>query len=299
MSTSGRERLLRREVRREGATVDEFEGREAELRAYLERSSGRFDATLALLDSLALSADARVLELGADPWLFTQLLVERGLTPVSAGQRRGVWREDERLPACHRVELAWGDRRAVLDHHLFNAERDRWPFEDAEFDCVVCMDVIEHLVYSPSHLFYEASRVLVQSGALLVTTPNALAATKLARLLRGRNVHGQYSGNGAHGRHNREFAPDELVELLELAGFDSRVELENLAGYRADDLLGRALQAVAGAGWRSRRDHLLAVGRKRRAPRLAFPARLYRSVDRNRMRADGVVLPDERGAGPP
>jgi SAM-dependent methyltransferase len=218
---------------------------------------------------------------------------------VSAGQRRGVWREDDRAPARQSVALAWAERRVVLDHHLFNAERDRWPFDDAIFDCVLCAEVVEHLVFSPTHVLFEASRVLADDGALVVTTPNALAATKLARLLRGRNVHGPYSGYGAHGRHNREFTRDELVELVELAGFDPSAETKNLREYRADDLLGRVLQSLAGVAWPSRRDHLFVVGRKRRAPQLAFPPHLYRSVDRARMRADGVFLPDERGAGTP
>ena len=285
-------RLLERDVRRDGGP-EEFASRRAELERYVRRSSGRLAASLAAVRRLGLAPGARVLELGADPWLFTQLLAGQGIVPVSAGQRRGVWREDDADASPQRVAISWNERTIELEHHLFNAERDRWPFADESFDAVVCMEVLEHLVYSPGHLLYEAARVLVSGGALLLTTPNAVSATRLARLVRGRNVHGPYSGYGAQGRHNREFTAAELGELLRAAGFEARVETINIAGYEADDAFGRVLRAVAGVGWRARRDHLLAVARKVAAPRLAFPQELYRSVDRDRMRAESVVFPDE------
>lgn len=286
------ERLLAREVYRGGSTREEFAGREDELRRYLDRSSGRLTATLALLDRSGLPAGARVLELGADPWLFTQLLLERGLDVVSAGLRPGVWTEDT-AATPQTVDVVWNGRRAHLEHHLFNVERDRWPFPDGAFRAVLCMEVVEHLVFSPSHMLYEAARVLAPDGLLLVTTPNGVAATKLAKLLRGRNIHGPYSGYGSHGRHNRELAPEELETLVSAVGFDAEVRAENVSGYEADEPLGRILRSLAGLLLPARRDHLLALARRNGPPQLAFPEPLYRSVDRERLRAQGVLLPDE------
>ena len=275
--------LLPREVRRDGSPADEFSRREAEIATYLERATPRFDAILA-----AAQLESPVLELGADPWLFTQLLLDRGLHVVTAGQRRGVWSEDATTPTPQRIELRWAGREHTLQHHLFNAERDRWPFDDGSFATVLCMEVVEHLVYSPSHVLYEASRVLAEGGILVVSTPNAVSGTNLARLLRRRNVHGPYSGYGAHGRHNREFTGDELQRLLRHAGFEPDVRLVNAAPHHVEDPLGGLLRR-----WPGRRDHIVAVARKTHEPALVFPGDLYRSVDRDRLREERVLLPDE------
>jgi SAM-dependent methyltransferase len=287
-----RRRLLARAVVRDGCAHEEFEGRERELAAYLDRSAGRFARALPLVDAaLSRTGGGRVLELGADPWLFTQLLLERGVEVVSAGQRRGAWREDATQRTPERVALSWGGRDAKLEHHLFDAERERWPFADATFDVVLCMEVVEHLVFSPAHLLHEANRVLRRGGALVLTTPNAAAAAKLARLLRGRNVHGPYSGYGAHGRHNREFVAAELETVFAAAGFEADLRAANIAGYEPEEPLARVLRAVAP---RRRGDHLFVLAHAVGAPRLEFPPGLYRSFDRERLRREGVVLVDER-----
>jgi SAM-dependent methyltransferase len=285
-----RKRLLARSVRRSGRAQEEFIGREAELAAYLDRSAGRFARTLPLVDAaIARGGRGAALEVGADPWLFTQLLAERGLQPTSAGQRRGAWREDLEEPTPQRIRISWSDRELELDHHLFDAERERWPFADGSFALVSCMEVLEHLVFSPAHLLYEARRVLEPGGMLLLTTPNAAAAAKLALLARGRNVYGPYSGYGAHGRHNREWTLPELRSALDAAGFDVEATAANIDGYEPPDRLGRALRRLLPR----RGDHLFALARAVRPPRLAFLPELYRSFDRERLRAEGVVLVDE------
>lgn len=297
LTAEERARLLDRRVHRAGSTTEEFAGRERELARSAERAAGRLATTLALLErELGGLAGRRVLELGADPWLFTQLLLERGCSVISAGRRPGVWVEDASPRSPQTVELAWGGRVERVDHHLFDVERDRWPFASASLDVVVCMEVLEHLVYSPAHLLFEACRVLVPGGTLLLTTPNALAARKLALLARGRSTGHPYSGYGWHGRHNREATPAELETLLRAAGFAARIEAVNLAGYEADEPLGRALRALSGLPGRRaarRRDHLIAIARRVGEPRLAFPAGLYESIDRDRMRRQGVLLLDE------
>lgn len=275
-------RLLARAVRREGAEGDEFAGREGSMAYYLRRASGRFAESLAVLPD-----GARVLELGADPWFFTQLVAERGVVPTTCGQRPGVWVRDESPPGVQRVSLRWGTSAITLEHRLFDVERDRWPFEDGGFDVVLCMEVLEHLTYSPAHLLHEANRVLAAEGKLLLTTPNALAATKLATVLRGRSPGARYSCYGASGRHNREFTPAEVQALLELANFTPVVTARNIAGYAPGDRLAAGLRAVARP---ARRDHIFAIAVKAGPPRLAFPDWLYADVYPERMRAGGVAL---------
>jgi SAM-dependent methyltransferase len=265
---------------------------ELELSAW--RGRGRIAGIVEATErAAALAGTGRVLEVGATPWLVTQLLLERGFDVVTAGKQPGIWHERE-LPTPGRIVLEWDGRRHELPEHRFDAERDPWPFPDGAFRLVLCADVIEHLTLNPGHLLYEAGRVLAPGGALVVSTPNAAAARKTAHHVRGRTVHWHYSGHGPTGRHNREYTASELRALLEAAAFDATVDVRNVAGYEADEPLGRILRALAGRlpVLRDRRDHLFAVARRDRAPRLAAPDWLYRSWDRDRMRAEGVWFPD-------
>jgi hypothetical protein len=115
-----RERLLRRNVRRDEAPAEEFTGREAEMQEYLRRGAGRLATSLALVEPvLAARPRARVLELGADPWFFTQLLLDRGVRVTSAGQQPGTWTGGAPRPSPQHITIEWDSRTEPLEHHLF------------------------------------------------------------------------------------------------------------------------------------------------------------------------------------
>jgi SAM-dependent methyltransferase len=87
------------------------------------------------------------------------------------------------------------------------------PFADGAADVVASLQVIEHLWDQPAFLA-ECRRVLRPAGTLLLTTPNRLTFSP---------------GNAAlNPFHARELSPDELVELVESAGF----EISRLLGLR-------------------------------------------------------------------
>jgi SAM-dependent methyltransferase len=116
------------------------------------------------------------------------------------------------------------DRETCFDIPMWslNVEKDRFPFEDESFDIIICTEVVEHLLFSPTHLFYEANRVLKQGGILIVTTDNALNLLFLMLLLLNKNmiVNDSYSGLGPYGRHNRYFTRKELVNLIKGMNFE-------------------------------------------------------------------------------
>lgn len=101
---------------------------------------------------------------------------------------------------------------------------DRLPFSDKMFDLVICDATIEHLPESPKKLFQEVHRVLKDSGAFLVTTPNLASLLKRLRFfLLGRSPQWDLkdffeSGSDFKG-HRREFTVEEIIKILEWSSF--------------------------------------------------------------------------------
>ncbi|MEI9976143.1 MAG: methyltransferase domain-containing protein [Ignavibacteriota bacterium] len=70
-----------------------------------------------------------------------------------------------------------------IDH--FDAEKDRFPYEDEYFSTVMCGELIEHLFEDPMHLMGEVNRILKPGGHLVLTTPNIAALRGIQAILQG------------------------------------------------------------------------------------------------------------------
>lgn len=189
-------------------------GHEAE--DYLADSFERFRLTMALLP--ALPPGSRVLELGANPYFITRLLLRRGLDVTCAnwfGEAAGFERKDRQ-----EVTAPSSGERHVFEFDHFNVESERFPYEDQSFDVVLCCEILEHLPNDPTHLLAEIHRVTAQPGGrLILTTPNAVRYDNLVRVQRGENFYEELSGYGTYGRHNREYTVAELRSFLEDLGY--------------------------------------------------------------------------------
>ena len=180
----------------------------------------------------------RVLDVGAGPGLLLSLLHELG-------------------HECHALDLV--DRPAQhpsiygkgIAFALCNVEADPLPFEDASLDAVVCCQVLEHFSHSHLPAVREMRRVLRPGGVLEIDVPNVACYRNRTRLLRGKHItfdYGEhylraepihYKGRAYYPlRHNREFPRDELVHLLESAGFE-RFEVGYLRSRRHREGLER------------------------------------------------------------
>jgi SAM-dependent methyltransferase len=130
------------------------------------------------------------------------------------------------------IDLAGGAGRRRLVHddgsifeydaYPLNLDSEPYPFADAGFDQVVCMEVIEHLCADPMFMLAEVNRVLKPGGRLLLTTPNIASLASVYSLLWGRHpaVGRQTYGPGITDRHNREYTPQEVELLLRAAGIN-------------------------------------------------------------------------------
>jgi SAM-dependent methyltransferase len=136
---------------------------------------------------------------------------------------------------CYYGKLGKVDRRSATsldgevfecDVDLFDAERDRFPYDDESFATVLCCELIEHLESDPMHMMGEVNRILRPGGHLVLTTPNLASLRAIAAILHGFHpgffpayVRPNQEGE-VEARHNREYTPREIHRLLVDAGFE-------------------------------------------------------------------------------
>jgi SAM-dependent methyltransferase len=99
-------------------------------------------------------------------------------------------------------------KAAGLDVRVANAA-DRLPFEKGSFDCVFCLELLEHLV-SPLALLTEIRRVLADGGRAVVSVPSPYSWVEVAR-----ELFGLHDPEG----HVAAFTTPVLANLGALAGF--------------------------------------------------------------------------------
>lgn len=244
---------------------------------YVETHSRRFDQTLRLIPDL--KPGARVLELGAIPYYLTILLRKFAGLDVDT---LSFFEFETAVRTTHLLEHAETHERFEFDYVPLNVERDVFPSADATYDLVLCCELLEHLLINPSHMLYEAHRVLKPDGYLLLTTPNVLRWGNVLSLLQGRNINDCYHGNGIYGRHNREYSMGEVSQLLAGNGF--AVEWVGTRTVYGSELLNK----IPFLG--NRRDNIFALARVVDGPRAPFPANLYALMDEFR----NVVRPSFR-----
>jgi SAM-dependent methyltransferase len=111
-----------------------------------------------------------------------------------------------------------------IDH--FDAEKDRFPYEDGSFATVLCCELVEHLPSDPMHMMSEINRILRPGGHLVLTTPNVASLRAVAGILQGFHpmlfpayIKPNPSGE-ADPRHAREYTPLEMKALFRNAGFE-------------------------------------------------------------------------------
>lgn len=188
----------------------------AELEGYWREAFGRFLRTWDLARDLRGTA----LELGANPYFLTVLMHEFSPFDLTLANYFGP-RPDATTTQHVTFESVRGGRQTLsLSSHLFDAERDVFPFETDSFDVVFFCEILEHMTEDPLATLRQINRVLTAEGHMILTTPNVARLENVARMVLGENIYDPYSGYGPTGRHNREYNCHELTALLRYAGFE-------------------------------------------------------------------------------
>jgi SAM-dependent methyltransferase len=242
---------------------------------YVETHLGRLIRTLELTPR---GTDAkRVLEMGAYMQITPALQTRLGYGSV-VGCYLG--------PAGQRVEKhvrSSEGEEFSCPVDLFNAEVDRYPYEDGSLDTVICCELFEHLAEDPMHLVFEVNRILANEGVLVLSTPNICSLRSISAVLHGYHP-GLYSvftarigGNQTDPRHAREYAPREVEQLLRAGGFAiDHIETGPYGLTRpAEHEWVAELLRSRGAGLTLRDDCIHVVARKIGAPAERYPAMLY------------------------
>ncbi|MCU1334421.1 MAG: glycosyl transferase, group 1 [Bryobacterales bacterium] len=244
-------------------------------RSYVETHRTRLERTLALTPPGG--PEDRILEMGAYLQITPALKTRLGY-----GEVRGCYYGPPGQTNHRRVTSENGED-FQCDVDLFDAEKDRFPYEDGYFSTVLCCELIEHLPSDPMHMMGEINRVLKPGGALVLTTPNIASARAVSAILQGFHpmlfpayIRPNQEGE-TEARHNREYSPREIKDLLENSGFEVaaletgpfREELKPEHAW-VEHLLDRYILPKEHRG-----DGIYAVGRKRRGVRDRYPSWLY------------------------
>jgi glycosyltransferase involved in cell wall biosynthesis/SAM-dependent methyltransferase len=244
-------------------------------REYLDTHASRLVRTLELTPPGG--PDDRILEMGAYLQITPALQTKLGY-----GEVRGCY-YGERGRIDHKTVTSETGEIFVCDIDHFDAERDPFPYPDGHFATVLCCELIEHLFHDPMHMMCEVNRILKPGGHLLLTTPNIAALRGLAAILQGYHpgffhAYIRPNPNGeVDARHNREYTPREVHQLLDNSGFEvTRLETgpfreEPRPEYAWVLHLLRRYQLPADL----RGDGIYAVGRKRGTVRERYPGWLY------------------------
>lgn len=245
-------------------------------KGYMETHLTRFEKTLAITPPGG-PAD-RILEMGSYLQITPALETRLGYGEVRGCYYGPAGRIDDRA-----VTSADGERfHCALE--LFDAEKDRFPYDDGYFSTVLCCELLEHLTEDPMHMMAEINRILRTGGHLVLTTPNIGSLRAIAAILGGYHpgffpayIRPRVAGEEPEARHNREYTAREIALLFHYAGFETT--LLETGAFRDEPkpehewvkhLLDRYEQPADLRG-----DGIYAVGRKTGPVRERFPAWLY------------------------
>ncbi len=175
----------------------------------------------------------RILELGCYMQITPFLQQWRGYRDVRGAYYGPLGRTERRFASV-------GGQPFEAPVDLFDAERDRFPYDDGSFETVLACELIEHLLRDPMHLLLECRRILEEGGRLIVTTPNVASLTSVARVLHG------YDNPQISSAYQqpRAGAPDEIQHVREYTAFELRTALES-AGFQIEALFTEPIAELA------------------------------------------------------
>lgn len=128
----------------------------------------------------------------------------------------------EKFKEVYRVDISAGALKEAAEKriktYLVDINYEQLPFPDNFFECIIFVDVIEHLI-DPYNIMLEIKRVLKQGGILIIGTANVASLSNRIRILLGHMPRTSFD-EGWNGGHLLYFTPIDLRNLLKEYGFE-------------------------------------------------------------------------------
>ncbi|MGK5084979.1 class I SAM-dependent methyltransferase [Bdellovibrionota bacterium FG-1] len=155
----------------------------------------------------------RVLDLGCGPGSFLHVLTEEKPQIEAIGADIASRQINY---AKNFFQASQPQARVSFQALDLATEQGRLPFEDASFDVITSIEVVEHIhPHLAAQMLMEARRVLKPQGRLLITTPNYRSFWPLIELLLEKLSPVKY-----HDQHINKFTPNAFVKFLEICGYE-------------------------------------------------------------------------------
>jgi hypothetical protein len=169
------------------------------------------------LETLRRMGAKNIVEIGAHPWVMTNLLIDEpsfNICATVSAEEVTNWPDDigiRRHP--YRIMTARGNE-ASFDNFSANIERTRFDL-DAKPDTAIACEVIEHLQRAPHIMLLNINNWLPLHGQLLITTPNG---AQFSNPFRRKSPTTAYRCQ-IYERHTFLYTLNQLTNLIELCGF--------------------------------------------------------------------------------
>ena len=255
---------------------------------YLKVHMKRFAETIRLLQPI-IRPGMRIVDVGSYGSLVPALRDLLGATDITLTEPF-----QERKPAGEDSFLQNARNGTRYPFHVdrFDIE-GLFPYEDGRFDIVIFTEVLEHLSRDPLQTMSEINRITKPGGYLLLSTPNCASVRSVIRILRGGNpnIYPVYQRQPSTDRHNHEYVPWEVKELLRLCGF-ARSQFKTVDVYQDQQfggLLTLQMKALLKLGSlmslgflkaSERGDTIFAVAQKNGGVQERYPGFLYAPAER-------------------
>ncbi len=187
---------------------------------YINDAFSRFAKTLSILPS---GQPCKVLEIGANPYLFSILLDKLFDFEVNYSN---YFDKDPYCSTVSEMEQTISNKKYGEDYLfksiLFNVEQAESPYPSESFDVVIFCEILEHLVTDqPDIVLKKINKMLKPGGLIILTTPNATRLVNIACMLENKNIFDLiHPENGVFGRHNREYTVDEIKYLFSTSNYE-------------------------------------------------------------------------------
>jgi SAM-dependent methyltransferase len=210
------------------------------------------------------------LELGTT-YVFPQLLMDyMGFDKVDVTDFKSGREKTLTLP------LPGDPARRQIRSFAIDLENDAIPTDSNSYDLVLCFEVIEHMEIDPMFLMSEINRVLKPDGLCFLSTPNSISARNVYKILHGYAPHFfmKYSKGRRYHRHNLEYAPHQMHDLLRSSGFQMR---KFWTRDTFEESLPDTMKFLEENGFKTewRGDNMFAIGQKIGPVLERFPSSLY------------------------